>query len=142
MLKFLYRQRGPDLGRKLKRLSTEGHQIATAAVRSEVRDLILEGFEREVEPRGRPWPRRKPPTGTWPLLQKSGKMIRSFDVQAGWSIRVRNRATSKQGRNYAIFHQFGTRKMPARRVAPAAKMPPHWRKRIDLSVKRSLERLS
>jgi phage gpG-like protein len=60
----------------------------------------------------RKWAPRKPPTGSHPLLKKSGKMFGSTKFKAG-ERPFDFRATV--GVKYGGFHQNGTSKMPQRR---------------------------
>lgn len=138
MLTLRYRgKEGLRLGSKLRKLSTEGKLIARSTVASTIRDLVEEGFAREADHRGRRWNARVPPTGSWPLLTKTGAMRRSVGVDAsGSSITITN------SQPYAGYHQSGTRKMVARQWAPVKAMSRQWRERIDRAIKLSLERLT
>lgn len=61
---------------------------------------------------GNPWTPRKAPTGSWPLLRKSGKMLGSTKFKADNRPMI-FRATTNV--NYGSFHQNGTSRMPQRR---------------------------
>lgn len=63
----------------------------------ELEDAFLEemkdSWKEEEEPeKGRPWRDRKPPTGSWPLLKKTGKLQETakifFNKRKGFSARV------------------------------------------------------
>lgn len=109
-------------------------------------NLIQEGFDKRVEPRGRAWePRRR--SYPWPILEKTGRMRESFTVNArGPNISVENDAVGDQGQPYPLFHQkgwttaAGTR-APARQVMPISSMPAVWKNRLDRVVKLALEAL-
>lgn len=61
---------------------------------------------------GKAWTPRKQPTGSWPLLKKSGKMLNSTKFKATdkpMDFRART------GVSYGGFHQRGTSKMVQRR---------------------------
>lgn len=136
-----FRSTGLSLGRKLQRLSTEGATIARAALASTVRDLILEGFIRESDPRGRKWAPRKDSL-PHPILDKTGKMMRGFQIDTrGANLIIKNDVVSEKGRPYPLFHQTGTVKMEARKPLPDASLSPHWRAEFDKTVRVSLERL-
>ena len=61
---------------------------------------------------GSPWAPRKQPTGSWPILKKSGKMLGSTKFKAPSQPMM---FSAKTGVNYGKFHQQGTSKMPQRR---------------------------
>lgn len=136
-----FRSTGLSLGRKLQRLSTEGKTIARAALASTLRDLILEGFIRETDPRGRKWAPRKDAL-PHPILDKTGKMKRGFEIDMrGANIIVENNVVSEKGKPYPLFHQKGTVKMEARKPLPDRSLSPYWAKEFDKTVRVSLERL-
>lgn len=136
-----FRTKGLSLGRKLKRLSSDGKDIARAALASTVRDLILEGFIRETDPRGRKWAPRKDSL-PHPILDKTGAMMRGFEIDTrGVQLVVTNNVVSEKGAPYPRFHQEGTMKMVARKPLPDRSMPSHWRAEFDKTVRVSLERL-
>ncbi len=61
---------------------------------------------------GSSWAPRKKPTGSWPLLKKSGKMLGSTKFKAPSQPML---FSAKTGVKYGKFHQEGTSKMPQRR---------------------------
>ncbi len=137
---ILHRSNGIPLAAKVAALRGRGLARAKEEIRLTVESLIDEGFERETDPTGHPWAPRKPPTGGWPLLQKTLKMFKSFQVfEYPRKIVVKNFALSKEGRPYPLFHQFGTRKMKARRMAPVRGLPSRWRAELDRAVARALK---
>ena len=60
---------------------------------------------------GAAWAPRKPPTGSWPLLRKTGKMQDSAKFKAGGAPMSFYARTT----NYGPYLQYGTSKMVARR---------------------------
>jgi hypothetical protein len=132
------RPRFDPLAVKLRQL-TPGRirQAAAGAIRDQVEILIDERFDARADPSGAPWEARKPPTGTWPLLEKSGKMRKSYHVGATTTgVSVTN------SRPYAGYHQTGTANMVARKVLPdAGPLPAEWAGRIDAAVSAELERI-
>ena len=72
-----------------------------------------ESWSKQVDPvTERKWDPRKPPTGSHPLLNKSGKMFKTTSFKSGsrpFSFYAETRV------NYGGFHQKGTSKMPRRR---------------------------
>lgn len=78
-----------------------------------VEEYNKEAWSKKVDPvTQKSWAPRKPPTGSWPLLKKTGKMFNSTKFKAGsrtfdFSARI--------GVNYGGFHQRGTSKMVQRR---------------------------
>lgn len=131
------RPRFDPLAVKMRQL-TPGRirQAAAGAIRDTVEELIDERFEDRAAPDGTLWEPRKPPTGTWPILEKSGRMRKSYHVSATTTgVSVTNNT------QYAGFHQTGTSRMPARPVTPNGALPSEWRDRIDQAVAAELERI-
>ena len=58
-----------------------------------------------------PWKPRKPPTGSWPILRKTGKMQDTTVIKPGRTPMTFNAQTVF----YGPFMQYGTRTVPARR---------------------------
>ncbi len=61
---------------------------------------------------GNKWKKRAEPTGSWPLLNKTGKMFGSTKFKSG---KDPMSFIAKTGVDYGKFHQKGTPKMPQRR---------------------------
>jgi len=136
-----FKSTGLSIGQKLRALSANGATIARAAIASNIRDSIEEGFETKRDPRGRPWAPRADSL-PHPLLELTGAMRRSYRIDAsGPNLRIVNDAVSEQGRPYPLFHQTGTSKMPARKTLPDSSLSPHWRAEFDKTVRAALERL-
>jgi hypothetical protein len=132
---------GVALDAKLKKLSRAGFTMAKAAVASTLRDLIAEGFEKKVAHGGQAWKPRKDSL-PHPLLDKSGAMKRGFEIDTfGPRLVIKNEVESEQGRPYPLFHQTGTRKMPARKVIPDRSLSTRWRSQVNKTVAKALERL-
>ena len=112
-------------------------QAAAGAVRDTVEILIDERFDERSDPDGNRWAPRKQPTGTWPILEKSGRMRKSYHVGATTTgVKVEN------SQPYAKVHQTGRANMLARPVLPNGnRMPEDWRDQIDEAVADELERI-
>lgn len=109
---------------------------AAGAIRDTVEILIDERFDARADPSGQPWEVRKPPTGSWPILEKSGKMRKSYHVAAtATGVAVTNPLP------YAGVHQKGRGNMPARKVLPDGPFTADWAGRIDAAVDAELERI-
>ena len=77
-----------------------------------VEDYNRQSWSAEKDPvTGSGWAPRKQPTGTHPLLRKSGKMQDSTKFSAPGTMLF----TAKTSVNYGGFHMSGTSKMPQRR---------------------------
>jgi phage gpG-like protein len=137
LLKFK-RPRFDPLAVRLRALhSGRIRQAAAGAIRDTLEVLIDERFEARAAPSGARWETRKPPTGTWPILEKTGRMRKSYHVAAtATGVTITNNVP------YAGFHQTGTKNMVARKVLPDAGLPQAWRDRIDEAVATELERIS
>lgn len=70
-------------------------------------------WSKESDPvTGASWAPRKKPTGSWPILRKSGKMLGSAKFKADERPMLFSATTNV---SYGSFHQNGTSKMPRRR---------------------------
>lgn len=119
--------------RELKR--GDIRRAAAVGAVSALENLIDERFQDRAAPGGTPWAPRKPPTGTWPILEKTGRMRRSFKVMAtSAQLKVLNST------EYLKFHQTGTSRMVARPVLPNGELPPDWERRIDAAMSDAIDR--
>lgn len=99
-------------------------------------EALAAEFENEADPSGNPWAKRVPPTGSWPILTKTGKMRGSRTAKAFPS------AAEFTVNTPAEYHQGGTRRMVARPILPAGSLPEPWRVAIEKAVHERLrERL-
>ncbi len=86
------------------------------ASKRELNELV-ENYNRENWPKQRdpvtlkPWAPRKAPTGTWPVLRKTGEMQDTTKFKVGKTPMDFIAKTV----NYGPFHQYGTKKMAQRR---------------------------
>lgn len=60
----------------------------------------------------KPWAPRKPPTGSWPLLRKTGRMQDTAKIRAKNAAPMLFKASTVY---YGKYQQYGTSKMVARR---------------------------
>lgn len=114
-----------QLIRKLQRASDPAVlRSIMAVVAEEAIDLVKEGFDKERDPYGAKWQ---------PLKRRAGRILQDTGrLKASWHRRsvTATRAVIGSAAGYAKFHQFGTRRMPARRMVPSGKLPGLWRKAI------------
>lgn len=68
-------------------------------------------WKRERDPEGNPWQKRKQPTGTWPILYKTGKLQKTSEVYIS-----KNGSMSARVTPYGVAHQWGTSKLPQRQM--------------------------
>jgi phage gpG-like protein len=131
------RPRFDPLAVRLRQLTPGRIRMAAAgAIRDTVEILVDERFDARADTAGVPWAPRKPPTGTWPILEKSGRMRKSYHVTANTTgVSVTN------SKPYAGYHQTGTERMVARKVLPDGPLPADWAGRIDAAVTTELERI-
>ena len=80
-------------------------------------------------------------------LVDTGTLMRSFEVGAadGDGVTIKNTASNEKGKDYAVYHQYGTKKMPARPFIPAtggfdevAQPTDLARRRLETAMKRAL----
>lgn len=119
-----------DLERVLGRLDALPRKVAEKAAPAITKSLQQE-FARGTDPYGRKW--RKLATGKPSHLTESGRLRRGTRAaplpgrRAGVRILL--------GAKYAVFHQTGTRKMPARRILPQRGMPAEWSAAINRAMR-------
>lgn len=84
--------------------------------------LVAEGFGRESDPFGNRWAPKKRPDGRAILRGETNRLVqwrKAFVSQHGY------RVTSTAP--YARFHQTGTKRMVARKMAPTGnRLPANW----------------
>lgn len=84
-----------------------------------------ENFERQSTREGTPWAPRKPPTGGWPILTKTGALRAAATGQGSGAIQESDGRSATVGVDAGVhvpgggvhaagFHQFGTSRMVAR----------------------------
>ena len=85
---------------------------------------LVEEYNRSMWPKQsdpvtlKPWAPRKPPTGNWPLLRKTGRMQDTAKFKTGKAPMSFYARTT----DYGPYLQYGTSRMPARRwlgIGPA-----------------------
>ena len=110
-----------DLERTLARLDVLPRRVAEKAAPG-LTKLLQRQFVQGANPYGRKW--RKLATGAPSHLTESGRLRRGTRAaplpgrRAGVRILL--------GAPYAIYHQTGTRHMPARKILPERGMPAAW----------------
>lgn len=91
------------LVQRLERLAASDiKQRILAKVRDAAHAECIRGFNEKRDPYGTKWEPRKPPTGGWPLLDKTGKGIESLTARV-----VGDRVVLRIV-YYFKFHQTGT----------------------------------
>ena len=66
-------------------------------------------WKKEKDPDGNPWKPRKDPTGTWPILYKTGKLQKTAEVFIS-----KNGSMTAKVVPYGVKHQFGFGRLPQR----------------------------
>jgi hypothetical protein len=92
-------------------------------------------FASQSNPSGSPWAARVPPTGSWPILHKTGRMEGSRDVTIGTGF------VSIAYDTPAEFHQRGTSRMVARKILPGGEATARWMEALDDAAARKLQEL-
>ncbi len=119
------------LSETLARLDVLPRKVAEIAV-PEITKALQREFAQGADPYGRKW--RKLATGKPSHLTESGRLRKGTRAaplpgrRAGVRILL--------GAKYAVFHQTGTRRMPARKILPERGMPAAW----NVAIKRALRR--
>lgn len=114
--------------------SGRARELAANATADALLDLVDEGFERRADPYGNPWAPRKPPTGPWPLLEKTRAMRTNY-----FALVNGGRVTLTNDLAYPGYHQTGTSRMVARKTVPDGPLPSAWEARIDEAVTDALK---
>jgi hypothetical protein len=127
--------RGLDgLARRLEYLGTSARRELVATVPAAVEEAIAEEFSERRDPDGKAWRARKAPTGSWPLLRKTGAMYggRRIEPTADGCVVTFS--------GPAKYHQSGTRRMVARRILPDG-AGRYWREKVLEHARRRLAEL-
>ena len=112
----------------LSGLAADAPRLLGEAVAEGGEAAITAEFAKEADPAGNPWAKRKPPTGSWPILRKTGRMYGSATARPLPS------AAEFTVDTPAEFHQHGTSRMVARPVLPQF-MTDLWREAIAEAVR-------
>jgi len=100
----------------------------------ETLELVRQGFENEADPYGGAWEPLKSREGA--ILQDTGRLRNSWHTVT----------TSDRGFvvgpavDYAVFHQTGTSRMPARPMVPDDGLPDEWKRRFSEITNQILSR--
>jgi len=107
-------------------------RVAAKTTVAPLKRLIKETFDKVADPAGASWAPLKKPTGRTPLkgLQDFFK-VRSED----------SLVLATNEKPYAVFHQEGTKFIPARKFLPEDVIPTEWQNRIKPSIQRGIRAL-
>lgn len=124
--------------RLLRMAGPEGAAIYTEAVRAAVEEQVFACFAGQRDPSGNPWAARVTPTGSWPLLDRTGEGVSSVRVESARggvnSIRVLSLP-------YMKFHVTGTERMVARPFVPRRGLGPIWRPAIFRAAREAMKKV-
>lgn len=124
------RAKGDRLQKKLAALSERGYDSAKEAVADQLDELVDRTFATKRDPSGRQWARRKTGSGSHPLLDKTGTLRRSIDVDVkADSIVVTSDAPYAQAVN------------AKRALVPKRGLPGKWEDKFDSASVEALEKL-
>jgi phage gpG-like protein len=108
--------------------SPQFHAKLRASLAYAAEQEIVQGFDRSADPYGNRWAPLKAERGRraggQPLVD-TGKLRSSYEArQTGTGFEVRSRA------GYAGYHQYGTKRIPARPMVPNRRddLGPYWRR--------------
>ena len=113
----------------LSGLAADAPRLLGEAVAEGGEAALTAEFAKEADPAGNPWAKRKTPTGSWPILRKTGRMYGSATARPLPS------AAEFTVDTPAEFHQHGTVRMVARPVLPSGTLPEPWRVAIAEAVR-------
>lgn len=106
-------------------------EIAANAVANPVKNLVESGFDKTKTPFGEAWKELKKPTGKRPL-----EGLRDF-----FDVRVEGkRVILTHKKEYAKYHQDGTRYIPKRQFLPELVLPTDWQKKLSVPVQKAISR--
>ena len=109
-----------------KALAAIGAHVASEATRA-FRDATL---------RPSPWAPRKDKKSTHPLLIKSGALRQSIS----WRVTAPDTVVVGSDKKYASYHQFGTKRMPARPFFPVdrnGQLTPRMMRKINADIEKA-----
>lgn len=105
--------------REVGRTEDLNRNLAEAAL-----DKVKETFERQAAPGGAGW---APTQRGGRILQDTGRLKGSFKVA---SVSARGFTVSSSV-SYGVYHQSGTRYMPARKMVPDGELPGDWMDELE-----------
>lgn len=112
-----------QLRQRLERIAAGGLMpVVGRELANETLRLVVDSFNRQRDPWGRPWERlRDPRERNRPILQKTRRLLR------GITARYRGRRIVLRMPGYGAFQQLGTATIPARKFVPdGAQLGPIW----------------
>lgn len=124
------------LERTLAELDQFPRRLAIAIAPAITKEIQRE-FANGQDPYGTRWKKLK--SGKPSKLTLSGKLRQGSKATPMTGGRAGLRILL--GARYAVFHQTGTRKMPARKILPERGMPASWRMAIERESKKLLGRI-
>ena len=102
-------------------------------VKETIEGLIAREFSTQTDPDGNGWQAPARDYGH-PLLDDTGRLKGSWKVTVDGDSVIMSNSTP-----YSGYQQFGTRRIPARRMVPVEDLPPSWIEAIDAAVSRYIE---
>lgn len=106
-------------------------EISAKAVANPIKTLTEKGFDDTKTPFGERWKDLKKPTGRRPL-----EGLRDF-----FDVRVeQNRVILTHKKDYAKYHQSGTRHIPRRQFLPDLVVPTNWQNKLSVSIKEAVNK--
>lgn len=104
-------------------------EISARAVANPVKTLTEKGFDDTKTPFGERWQDLKKPNGKRPL-----EGLRDF-----FDVRVeQNRVILTHKKDYAKYHQSGTRHIPRRQFLPDLVIPTQWQQKLSVSIQKAV----
>lgn len=110
---------------RLELVSEEAPRALVSAMATAAEEVLASEFATESDPSASPWAARVPPTGSWPILTKTGAM------KASRSVTEEPSAIEISLASPANYHQSGTSRMVAREILPGGKVAPRWTDAMD-----------
>lgn len=110
---------------RLALVSEEAPRALVGAMAAAAEEVLTLEFATESGPTASPWAKRVPPTGSWPILEKTGAMKASRSVTEEPSAIEISLAAP------ANYHQNGTSRMVARPPLPGGNAAPRWTDAMD-----------
>lgn len=129
------------LSRNLRRLAEVPSRMATKAAEG-ISDAIQQQFDAGVDPYGEPWEPLAPST----LARKQGPGILDETSAMRDGIEVAPTGGAGVGITFndkpdvAMYHQYGTARMPARKILPEEGLPDTWERALADAAEDEIER--
>jgi hypothetical protein len=110
-------------------------QDSNAPFLDEIGQIVHQSIADRFNAQGPGWEPRKDPKGTWPILDKTGRMRDAAETTSTrWIMEGTERRIEITTPNYGVYHQHGTQKMVKRKFVEFARAELEAIKHVILNI--------